>query len=98
MDDGREKCALCARPLGRKTERHHLVPRLKGGRETVMLHPICHRKIHAVFTEAELARSFSTPELLQAHPAIADFIKWLHNKPADFYAPTRTIRTGRRRR
>jgi hypothetical protein len=33
------------------------VPKAKRGRETVPVHPICHRAIHANFTNAELARS-----------------------------------------
>uniref|UniRef100_UPI001952D452 HNH endonuclease n=1 Tax=Klebsiella variicola TaxID=244366 RepID=UPI001952D452 len=40
-------CALCARPLGRRSEWHHVLPKSEGGRETVPLHPICHRTIHA---------------------------------------------------
>jgi hypothetical protein len=44
------RCWLCRRPLGRWVERHHPVPRSRGGRETVPLHPICHRAIHANFT------------------------------------------------
>ena len=85
-------CALCARPLGRKIERHHLVPRLKGGRETVPLHPICHRKIHSLYPEAELARRLNSIAALRAQPEIRRFIGWLQNKPADFYAPTRTAK------
>ena len=92
MADETSICALCERPLGRRRERHHLIPRLKGGRETVLVHPICHRKIHARFSEAELARSYSTPEQLRADPEIAKFIKWLEGKPPDFHAPTKRAR------
>jgi hypothetical protein len=42
-----EHCALCERPLGRRIEWHHPVPKSRGGREMVPLHPICHRTIHA---------------------------------------------------
>ncbi|MFN3231703.1 MAG: HNH endonuclease [Alphaproteobacteria bacterium] len=92
MADETPICALCDRPLGQKKERHHLVPRLKGGKKTVLLHPICHRKIHALFTEAQLARSYATVEALQAQPEISTFVKWLDGKPPDFYAPTRRAR------
>ncbi|MDX1580706.1 MAG: HNH endonuclease [Alphaproteobacteria bacterium] len=83
-----ETCALCGRPFGRQKQRHHLIPRLKGGKETVDLHPICHRKIHSLFTEAELARHYSTIEALQAHPEIAKFINWVKNRPPDFHSKT----------
>ncbi len=40
-------CALCDRPIGTQVEWHHRVPKSEGGRETVPVHPICHRTIHA---------------------------------------------------
>jgi hypothetical protein len=96
MDTQADICPLCGRALGRRRERHHLVPRLKGGRETVTLHPICHRKIHTVFSEAELARAYASVEALRAHPEVARFAAWLDGKPADFHASTRKSRENRR--
>ena len=81
-------CALCGRPLGRKIEWHHVVPRSQGGRETVPLHPICHRAIHANLSNKELARLFPTIEALRGSEDIAAFLKWIANKPPDFHAPT----------
>ena len=46
-------CGLCDRPLGQRVERHHIIPKSKGGTETVPVHPICHRKIHKRFTNRE---------------------------------------------
>ena len=86
--DARE-CALCARALGERIEWHHPVPRSQGGRETVPVHPICHRTIHATFSNVELARSFADPAAVRTHPAIARFLSWIADKPADFQAPTR---------
>jgi len=82
-------CWLCERPLGRRVQWHHLVPKAKGGRETVALHPICHRAIHANFTNAELARIGGDRQALLAREAIAKFVRWVANKPTDFQAPTR---------
>lgn len=81
-------CPLCDRPLGRRIERHHIVPKSKDGREVVDIHPICHRKIHKVFTNAELA-GLGTLDALKAHPDMVTFIRWLRGKPPDFHAPTR---------
>jgi hypothetical protein len=92
METGTGICPLCDRPLGQRRERHHLVPRLKGGRETVLLHPICHRKIHSLFREAQLARSYASIAALRADPEIGRFIAWLRGKPADFHASTRAAR------
>src|SRR4051794_2967263 len=38
------------------------------------MHRICHRKIHATFSEKELAREFHTWQALREHPVIADFV------------------------
>lgn len=84
-----ERCALCSRPLGTRTEWHHPVPRSQGGRETVPVHPICHRAIHATFSNQELARTFPDLDAVRAHPEIGRFLRWVSDKPADFHAPTR---------
>ena len=81
-------CALCERPIPPDVpqSRHHLVPRLKGGRhsDTVLLHHICHKEIHASLSEAELARDYARPEDLRTHPHLARFIRWISQRPPDF--------------
>jgi hypothetical protein len=74
--------------LGRRIEWHHPVPKSRGGRETVPLHPICHRALHASFTNAELARQGATPEALRGEPRLAKFLVWISGKPPDFHAAT----------
>lgn len=82
-------CWLCERPLGRRVEWHHPVPKSRGGRETVPLHPICHRMIHARFGNADLARIGTDAAVLRADAEVGKFVRWLANKPPDFHAPTR---------
>ena len=89
MSDPDPVCWLCSRPFETLIEWHHPIPRSKKGRATVPVHPICHRTIHADFTNAELARMGQDVEAVRAHPAIAKFLKWIANKPPDFHAPTR---------
>jgi hypothetical protein len=84
-----EVCGLCGRPLGTRTEWHHVVPKSEGGRDTVPLHPICHRIIHATASNAELARSYPTLDVLRERADIRRFIAWVAGKPPDFHAPTR---------
>ena len=92
-NDGKDGiCWLCHRPLGRRVEWHHPVPKSRGGRLTVPLHPICHRTIHATFTNAELAREGATREGLLAREEIARLVRWVAGKPPDFHAPTRRKR------
>ncbi len=86
------KCALCGRPLGARVEWHHRVPKSKGGTETVPLHPICHRAIHAQISNHELAGELADMEELRAQEDVQRFLRWIANKPPDFYAPTRQRR------
>ncbi|HEU4460148.1 MAG TPA: HNH endonuclease signature motif containing protein [Methylibium sp.] len=83
-------CPLCSRPIpASQRDAHHLIPKSHGGTQTAWLHRICHRQIHALFTEAELARSFHHVEALRAHPDIARFVAWVRTKPDDFHERTR---------
>lgn len=80
-------CPLCGRLLAPPANRHHLLPLSRGGKgtPTVLLHKICHDKIHSVLTEAELKRSYHTIEALQQQEEIATFIRWVQNKSPEFY-------------
>ena len=83
-------CALCARPIPpAQQDAHHLVPRSQGGTRTVLLHRICHRQLHALLTEVELARDYGTVEALLAHPAVARFVPGVRTNPPGFAERTR---------
>ncbi len=90
-------CALCHRPLGSRVERHHRVPKSKGGTEMLPLHPICHRAIHAHVSNRELADEYADLDTLRGRADMQSFLKWIANKPADFNAPTRRPRDGNTR-
>lgn len=94
-------CPLCGRPIpeGAKQSRHHLVPKLRGGKggETVLIHQICHNEIHATLSEADLAREFNTVEALRAHPRLAKFFAWVAKRPPDFHSKTPGGRRGWKR-
>jgi hypothetical protein len=83
-------CPICERTIpGSQRDAHHLVPKSKGGKTTEYLHRICHRQIHALFTETELATHLNTASALQAHPEMQKFISWVQTKPEHFYEKTR---------
>lgn len=81
-------CPLCLRPIPPDVPQslHHLIPKLKGGKggPTVLVHHICHKEIHARFTETELARQFNTPESLRADPRMEAFLAWVAKRPPGF--------------
>jgi hypothetical protein len=68
---------------------HHLVPKLRGGKGTVVLHRICHCQIHALLTETELARHYNTIEVLQGQTEMIGFLKWVKTKPPAFFEKSR---------
>ena len=83
-------CPLCERPIPlSQRDAHHLVPKSRGGRHTQYLHRICHRQVHALLTETELARDYNTVDSLLAHPEIARFVAWVKTKPDHFHERTR---------
>lgn len=79
-------CPICSRKMikGKSLDRHHFIPKLKKGKETTLLHLICHRKLHSIFTESEMAKYYNTPEKCKEHPEIIKFIKWVKNKDPEY--------------
>ncbi len=99
-----DACELCGReaPL----TKHHLIPRALHGkpryrrrfarseRLTAILwlcHP-CHKHIHTVLGERELAEHYRSRESLIGHPEIRTFVEWLASKPAGFRPKKRALR------
>ena len=70
-------CELCRRESAGYS-RHHLVPRVQGGRHgpTAKLCSTCHRQLHALFSEATLARDLGTMEQILANPEFPRYLKW----------------------
>ncbi len=98
-------CELCRRPDFRLT-RHHLIPRrthrLKRirrrferedrlGRILLLCRP-CHKQIHAVLSETELVETYNTRAALLEHPAIAEFVAWIADRPPGLNPRTRRPR------
>lgn len=79
-------CWLCARPTGKSVVWHYPVPKSRGGRDVVPMHPICQQTLVANFTNSELQRHGMDVEGLLANPAVRKFIDWVANKEPDFTA------------
>ncbi|WP_431800217.1 HNH endonuclease [Halobacillus andaensis] len=73
-----EACELCHRnPV--KTTEHHLIPKQHGGTNgpTAVLCSACHRQIHALFTNEELAGFYHSLERLADHPGMKRYLGWV---------------------
>jgi len=92
-------CPLCKRELGTENiDEHHLIPKMFKGTIKEPIHRICHRKIHATFTEHELAKKYNTWESLCEHEEIIKFIMWVTKKDIGYYDENKTsIRKKRKR-
>jgi hypothetical protein len=80
-------CWLCSRPTGKTIVWHHPVPKSRGGRDIVPMHPVCQQTLITNFTNSELQRYGMDADGLLANPVIRKFVDWVANKDPDFTAP-----------
>jgi hypothetical protein len=86
------RCPLCQREIPPHLEsRHHLTPKLRGGKHgpVVILHKICHGKIHSLFSETQLARHYSTIDQLLQNEEMQKFVRWIAKRPIDYTSSNR---------
>lgn len=102
------RCQLCGR-AGAELTRHHLIPRTRHGNkrsrrrfaletmrnQILWLCRPCHKQIHALFTEKELAEHYHSREALLEHAEVQRFVAWIGNKPAGFVPSTQRSRRRR---
>nr|WP_275980370.1 HNH endonuclease [Halalkalibacter alkaliphilus] len=76
------RCQLCERDEVEITV-HHLTPKEEGGTHlpTVDLCIPCHKQIHAIYTNKEIAFRLMTLERLQGDEQLKKFIKWIQKQP-----------------
>ena len=74
-------CPLCERGGLPDLTEHHVVPKSRGGRDTISICRDCHRQIHALFDNKTLERELNSIEDLKRNPGVKRFLKWLKKKP-----------------
>ena len=79
-------CWLCGRLTGKTIVWHHPVPKSRGGRDVVPMHPICQQTLINNFTNSELQRHGMDVDGLLANPNVRKFVDWVANKDPDFTA------------
>lgn len=77
-------CELCRREGVPKVTEHHLVPREEGGKDgsVAWLCENCHKQIHALYDNKELAVRLNTLEDLENDDKIMSYLKYIRKQPA----------------
>lgn len=81
-----QMCALCGREVPAELiTLHHLKPKQKGGKaeHRVPLCKPCHKQLHALFSNAELADGHDRIEVLRQAPRLKPFLKWIRKQKPD---------------
>jgi 5-methylcytosine-specific restriction enzyme A len=91
------RCELCGRDEVTLTE-HHLIPKEMGGTflDTAMICIPCHKQIHALYTNEELAARLGTIEALRSDEKLSKYIKWIRKQPAGRLVRTRKSNSRRK--
>ncbi|MDO4534920.1 MAG: HNH endonuclease [Clostridium perfringens] len=91
-------CELCERHVPSLTE-HHLIPKELGGRnlDTAMLCVPCHKQIHALFTNKELAIKLNSIANLKNNEKIIRYLKFIKKHPGDSYIQIKKSKAVRKK-
>ncbi|HEX8551018.1 MAG TPA: HNH endonuclease [Abditibacteriaceae bacterium] len=89
-------CELCGREVGALTL-HHLKPKSRRGKyekvielPTAQICSACHRQIHALFSNRELADEWNSLEKLRSEERMKKFIAWISKQD-----PNKRVRVRR---
>ena len=83
-----EVCELCRREVPATTV-HHLTPKSRSKRANVRVEDIpvarlcrlCHKQVHALFTNRTLQKELYTLEALRREPEMERFLEWVKARP-----------------
>lgn len=91
------RCELCHRQEIMLTK-HHLLPREEGGNEEhiAFICEDCHKHIHALYTNKELAIRLDSIEALQQDEKIKKYLKFIRKQPASKKVRTRKSKERRK--
>lgn len=79
------QCPICKRDVPDEyQEKHHLTPKRKKGKETVLVCCNCGDMLHQLFTNKELAKKYNNIEKIVANAEVQKWIEWVSKKPNSF--------------
>lgn len=92
-------CELYRRAGVPNITEHHLTPREVGGvnMPVAWLCSDCHRQIHALYTNRELAMRLNTLKDLEADDKIQKYLKYIKKQPPSKIAPIKKSREVRKK-
>ena len=99
--DAWQPCSLCQRLVPPELiTLHHLTPREKGGKaeHRVPLCKPCHKQLHAIFSNKQLAQRYDSIESLRAAPELQTYLAWIRKQKAGRNFRTRPSATHPRSR
>lgn len=71
-------CSLCGRETPEAyREKHHLTPRSKKGKETILVCIDCGNQVHKLFTNNELRDKYNSLKALKSDPKVQKWICWI---------------------
>jgi len=76
-----ELCVFC-QIKGAPTNAHHIVPKCKGGKDTVPACKTCETFIHSRWSHNELRDTFNNVETILDNEDFQKFLKWRCKQPA----------------
>src|SRR4051794_19052920 len=86
QDEAWSRCELCGRTVPRTLiTLHHLTPRERGGKagDRMPLCKPCHKQLHAMFGNRQLASEYSTIAALRQAPPLQAFLQWIRKQKPD---------------
>lgn len=93
-------CELCRRIGIPKITEHHLIPREVGGANmpVAYLCEACHKQIHALYTNKELAMRLNTIQSLENDEQISKYLRYIRKQPATKNITIKKSRALRRKK
>lgn len=78
-------CPFCNRETPEEfQEKHHLIPKSKKGKDTVLVCSDCGDMIHQLFKVSELKTKLNTVDKIKAEPKMQTWISWISKKTNSF--------------
>ena len=73
-------CILCK--MRTYTRKHHLIPKSRGGKDTIDCCETCESYLHRQWTHNQLRDTFNSVESILANEGFQKFLKWRRKQPA----------------